>query len=76
MLNDERQFNREDIHIILCKMIKTYSRDEYHDMLELVRLVELFQEKCHKLAWTLLNTINNVHYYHFLNNDMSPNYVM
>jgi RIO-like serine/threonine protein kinase len=38
--------------------------------------VEVFRKKCHELAWTFLNTMNNVHHCHTLHNDMSPNNVM
>jgi hypothetical protein len=45
-------------------------------MLELARLMELYQEKRYKLAWTLLNTMNNVIHYHTLYNNMSRDNVM
>jgi hypothetical protein len=64
MLNDVRQSNPKNVDIMLSKMIKTYSNDGYHEMLELARHVQLFQEKRHKPAWTLLNTMNNVHHCH------------
>jgi hypothetical protein len=31
----------------------------------------MFQEKPYKLAWTLFNTMNNVHHCHTLHNNMS-----
>lgn len=76
MLNNVRRFNPKYVDIMLSEMIKTYSNDGYHEMLELARHMQLFQKKCHKLAWTLLNTINNVHHYHTWHNDISPNNVL
>jgi pyruvate-formate lyase len=76
MLKDEKDFNCKDVCITLYEMIKTYLRDEYYEVFELARRFELFRNKRHKLAWTLLKIINKVHYCHTLHNDMSPNNVM
>ena len=76
MLKDEKDFNCKDVHITLCEMIKTYLKDEYYEVFELARRLELFRNKHYKLAWTLLKIINNVHYCHTLHNDISPNNVM
>ena len=37
---------------------------------------EMFRKKRHKLVWTFLNTMNNVHHCHTLHNDMSPDIVL
>jgi serine/threonine protein kinase len=36
----------------------------------------VFRKKRHELAWTFLNTMNNVHHCHTLHNDMSPDNVL
>jgi serine/threonine protein kinase len=36
----------------------------------------VFRKKRHELAWTFLNTMNNVHHCHTLHNDISPDNVM
>jgi serine/threonine protein kinase len=38
--------------------------------------VEVFRKRRHVLAWTFLNTMNNVHHCHSLHNDMSPDNVL
>jgi RIO-like serine/threonine protein kinase len=76
MMRDEQRFNREDVHITLQAMIFINSRDGYQKKLATARSVEVFQKKRHKIEWTFLNTMNNVHYCHTLHNDMSPNNVL
>jgi hypothetical protein len=44
--------------------------------MELAKHIQLFWEKRQKLAWTLLNIMNNVHHYQTLHNDISPNNVL
>jgi hypothetical protein len=34
------------------------------------------RKKCHELAWTFLNTMNNVQHYHTLHNNMSSDNIM
>ena len=36
----------------------------------------MFRKKRHKLAWTFLNTMNNAHHCHTLQNDMSLDNIM
>ena len=38
--------------------------------------MEVFRKKRHKLAWTFLNTMNNVLHCHTLHNDMSPHNIL
>jgi hypothetical protein len=65
-----------DVHITLCGMILTCVNNKYQKMLELATHVELFQKKRHELAWTFLNTMNNVHHCYNLYNNMLLDNVM
>jgi hypothetical protein len=47
---NEKRFNRKNVHIKLYKIIKIYFRNEYQEMLELTRRVELFHKKRQELA--------------------------
>ena len=76
MLSTKMQFNCKDVYIIFWIVILTQSNDDYQKMIEVARHVELFRKKCHNLAWTLSNTMNNVHHYHILYNDISPDNIM
>ena len=58
-------------YITLQAAILIDSNDDYQKKLDIARHVEVFRKKCHKLAWTFLNTINNVHHCYTLHNDMS-----
>jgi hypothetical protein len=63
-------------HITLQAAILIDSNDDYQKKLDTVRRVEVFRKKRHELAWTFLNTMNNVHHCHTLHNNMSPNNVL
>jgi hypothetical protein len=76
MIRDEALYNRESVHIILQAAILIDSNDKYEKKLDIARRVEVFRKKCHELAWTFLNTMNNVHHCHTLHNDMSPDNVL
>jgi hypothetical protein len=76
MLRDEAQFNREDVHITLQAAILIDSKDDYQKKLELATHMDVFQKKRHKLAWTFLNTMNNVHHCCTLHNDISPDNIL
>ena len=76
MLRDEALYNRESIHLTLQAAILIDSRDDYQKKLETALRVEVFRKKRHELAWTFLNTMNNVHHCHTLHNDMSPDNVL
>jgi hypothetical protein len=76
MLRNEAQFNREDVHITLQAAILIDSRDDYQKKLELATRVDVFRKKHHELAWTFLNTRNNVHHCHTLHNNISPDNVL
>jgi hypothetical protein len=76
MMRDEVQYNRESIHITLQVAFLIDSNDDYQNKLDVARRVEVFRKKRHKLAWTFLNTMNNVHHCHTLHNDMSPDNIM
>jgi hypothetical protein len=76
MMKDEAQYNRESIYIILQAAFLIDSNDDYQKKLDAARHVEVFRMKRHKLAWTFLNTMNNVHHCHTLYNDMSPDNVI
>jgi hypothetical protein len=43
---------------------------------ERAQQVQLFRKRHHDLAWTFLNTMNNVHHYHTLHNDISPDNIL
>jgi hypothetical protein len=47
MLNNERRFNCEDVHITLRIMVLTYSNDDYQKMIEVARcsLKSIFQKQ-------------------------------
>jgi serine/threonine protein kinase len=76
MMRDEEQFNRESVHITFQAAILIDSRDDYQKKLDAGRRVEVFWKKGHELAWTILNTMNNIHHCHTLHNDVSPDNVM
>jgi serine/threonine protein kinase len=76
MIRDKVLYNRKSVHIILQAAILIDSNDDYQKELDITRRVEVFRKKCHKLVWTFLNTMNNVHHCHTLHNDMSPNNVL
>jgi hypothetical protein len=76
MMRDEAQYNRESVHITLQAAFLIDSNDDYQKKLDAARLVEVFRKKRHELAWTFLNTMNNVHHCHTLHNNMSPDNIM
>jgi serine/threonine protein kinase len=76
MIREEALYNRESIHITLQAAILIDSNDDYQKKLDTARRVEEFRKKRHELAWTFLNTMNNVHHCHALHNDMSPDNVL
>jgi Protein tyrosine and serine/threonine kinase len=76
MLRDEASFNRDDVQATLHAAILLDSRDDYQKKLEAAKRVEVFRKKRHELAWTFLNTMNNVHHCHTLHNDMSPDNIL
>ena len=76
MMRDEALYNREDVHLTLQAAILIDSRDDYQKKLETALRVQLFRKKRHELAWTFLNTMNNVHHCHTLHNDMSPDNIL
>jgi hypothetical protein len=76
MMRDEERYNRESVHITLQATSLIDSRDDYQKKLDVARHVEVFRKKRHELAWTFLNTMNNIHHCHTLHNNMSPNNVM
>ena len=76
MLRDEASFNRDDVQATLHAAILLDSRDDYQKKLEAAKRVEVFRKKHHELAWTFLNTMNNVHHCHTLHNDMSPDNIL
>jgi hypothetical protein len=76
MIRDKALINRTSIHITLQAVILIDSNDDYQKKLDTARRVEVFKKKCHELAWTFLNTLNNIHHCHTLHNDMSPENVM
>jgi hypothetical protein len=76
MMRDEERFNRESVHITLQAAFLIDSNDDYLKKLDVARHVEVFRKKRHKLVWTFLNTMNNVHHCHTLHNDMSPDNFM
>jgi hypothetical protein len=76
MIRDEALYNRESVHITLQAAILIDSNDDYQKKLDIARHVEVFRKKRHELAWTFLNTMNNVHHCHTLHNDMSPDNVL
>jgi serine/threonine protein kinase len=76
MIREEALYNRESVHITLQAVILIDSNDDYWKKLDTTRCVEVFRKKRHKLAWTFLNTMNNVHHCHTLHNDMSPDNVL
>jgi hypothetical protein len=51
-------------------MVLIYLRNDMLKIVELVRHIQLFRYKHHEFAWTLLNTMNNVHHYQTLSNNM------
>jgi serine/threonine protein kinase len=76
MIKDEAPYNRESVHITLQAAILIDSNDDYQKKLDTARRVEVFRKKRHELAWTFLNTMNNVHHCHTLHKDMSPDNVL
>jgi hypothetical protein len=76
MMRDEEPLNRKSIHITLQVAILIDSRDDYQKRLDAARHVEVFRKKHHKLAWTFLDTMNNVYHCHTLHNDMSPDNIL
>jgi hypothetical protein len=76
MLNDEASFHRQDVQITLHAAYLQLSRDDYQKKLDAAKRVEVFRKKRHELAWTFLNTMNNVHHCHTLHNDMSPDNIL
>jgi hypothetical protein len=75
-MKDEEQFKRESVHITLQATFLIDSKDDYQKKLDVARRVEVFRNKRHKVVWTFLNTMNNVHHCHTLQNNMSSNNVM
>ena len=76
MIRDEAFYNREDVQITLQAAFLIDSRDDYQKKLEIARHTEVFRKKRHELAWTFLNTTNNVYHCHTLHNDMSPENIL
>jgi hypothetical protein len=76
MIRDEALYNCESVYITLQAEFLIDSNDDYQKKLDAARRVEVFRKKYHKLAWTILNTMNNVHHCHTLHNDMSPDNIM
>jgi hypothetical protein len=81
MIREEVLYNHESVHITLQWLpeeaaILIDSNNDYQKKLDTARRVEVFRKKRHKLAWTFLNTMNNVHHCHTLHNDMSPDNVL
>ena len=72
MIRDEVLYNRESVYITLQAAFLIDSNDDYQTAM----CVEVFRKKRHKLAWTFLNTMNNVHHCHTLHNDMSPDNIL
>jgi hypothetical protein len=76
MIREEALYYCESVHFTLQATILIDSNDDYQKKLDTARRVEVFRKKRHELAWTFLNTMNNVHHYHTLHNDISPNNVL
>jgi hypothetical protein len=76
LIREEALYNRESVHITLQVAILIDSNDDYEKKLDTARRVEVFRKKHHELAWTFLNTMNNVYHCHTLHNDMSPDNVL
>ena len=76
MIRDEPLYNHESVHITLQAAILIDSNNDYQKKLDTARCVEVFRKKLQELAWTFLNTMNNVHYCYILHNDMSPDNVL
>jgi hypothetical protein len=76
MIREEALYNHESVHITLQAVILIDSNNDYQKKLDTARRVEVFRKKRHELAWTFLNTMNNVHHCHTLHNDMSPDNVL
>jgi hypothetical protein len=76
MMRHEAQYNRKGVYITLQAAFLIDSNDDYQKKLDAARRVEVFRKKSHELAWTFLNTMNNVHHCHTLHNDMSPDNIM
>ena len=76
MIRDEALYNRKSIYFTLQAAILIDSNNDYQKKLETTLYVEVFKKKRHKLVWTLLNTMNNVHHCHTLHNDMLPNNIL
>ena len=76
MIRDEALYNHESVDITLQAGILIDSNDDYQKKLDTARHVEVFRKKRHELAWTFLNTMNNVHHCHTLHNDMSPDNIL
>jgi hypothetical protein len=76
MIRDEERFNHESVHITLQVAFFIDSNNDYQKKLDTARCVKVFRKKRHELAWTFLNTMNNIHHCHTLHNDMSPDNVM
>jgi hypothetical protein len=76
MIREEALYNRESVNITLQAAILINSNDDYQKKLDTARRVEVFRKKRHELAWTFLNTMNNVHHCHTLYNDISPDNVL
>ena len=76
MIKDEALYNGESVYITLQAAILIDSNDDYQKKLNTTKHVQVFRKKRYKLAYTFLNTMNNVHHCHTLYNDMSSNNVM
>jgi hypothetical protein len=76
MMRDEALYICESVHLTLQAAILIDSNNNYQKKLDTARCVEVFRKKRHELAWTFLNTMNNIHHCHTLYNDMSPDNVM
>lgn len=76
MIRAEASYNREDVEATLHAAFLIDSRDDFMKKQETARRVEVFRKKRHELAWTFLNTMNNVHHCHTLHNDMSPDNIL
>jgi hypothetical protein len=67
---------RIDVRITPQATILIDSKYDYQKKLELETHVDVFWKKHHKLTWTFLNTMNNVHHCYTLYNDISPDNVL
>ena len=75
-MRDEERFDRKSVHVTFQVAILINSKDDYQKKLDAGKHVEVFWKKGRELAWTFLNTMNNIHHCHTLHNNMSLDNVM